>query len=54
MASATGGLTCRAVRTFWKNPLRDFATIPDGHLVGHTHTREPEPDSVEKAELEAA
>ena len=26
-----------------------------GHLVGHhTHTREPEPDSVEKAELEAA
>jgi Amt family ammonium transporter len=33
-----------------------YGTESHGHLVGHahTHTREPEPDSVEKAELEAA
>ena len=33
-----------------------YGTESHGHLVGHphTHTREPEPDSVEKAEFEAA
>jgi hypothetical protein len=29
-------------------------TESHGHLVGHPHSREPEPDSVGKAELEAA
>ncbi len=33
-----------------------YGTESHGHLVGHPHTRtrEPEPDSVENAELEAA